>query len=89
VETPPDSSFCFSAARTWSKCTGLDAGGVSGHVITVTAPPKNKKKKRAGIVVCYKQATPTGFEDLRAKQNLSKPVKIAGNAKGVSLLLFG
>jgi hypothetical protein len=42
---------------------------------------EKQKEEKGGIVFCYKQATPTGFEDLCAKQNLSKHVKIVGNAK--------
>ena len=49
--------------------------------ITLVAPPKNKKKKGGGMVSGYKQVTPTGFGDLRAKRNLSKPVKDMGNDK--------
>src|SRR2546427_11733642 len=46
TETPPDSSFCFSAARTWSTRTHRNAGndGSLGHDIALVAPPKNKKK---------------------------------------------
>ena len=40
------------------------------------------KEKGGGVVSGYKQATPTGFGDLRAKQNLSRPVKDVGNDKG-------
>src|SRR5882762_675891 len=47
TETPFDSSFCFSAARTWSKPTNRNAGsdGSSGYDLALVAPPKNKKKK--------------------------------------------
>ena len=49
--------------------------------ITLVAPPKKQKEKGGGVVSGYKQATPTGFGDLRAKQNLSRPVKDVGNDK--------
>jgi len=52
-----------------------------GNDITLVAPPKKTKEKGGGVVSGYKQATPTGFGDLRAKQNLSRPVKDAGNDK--------
>jgi hypothetical protein len=53
MEKPPDSSFCLSAARTWSKYTRLDwsGDGVSGQATAIAAPPKNKKKKRDGVVL--------------------------------------
>src|SRR5437762_9290302 len=43
TETPPDSSFCFSAARKCSKRTHQNAGndGSLGQDIALVAPPKN------------------------------------------------
>ena len=63
TETPPDFSFCFSAARMWSNRAYMNTStdGSSGQDIAPVAPPKNKKKIGGGVVSIYKQATPTGF----------------------------
>src|SRR5438552_1094326 len=47
ADTPPDSSFCFSAARTRSKCSDpvRTVMGPARLDMAVVAPPKNKKKK--------------------------------------------
>ena len=48
--------------------------------MALVPPPKNKKK-RAVESLATNQDTPTGFGDLRAKQNSSKLVKDVRNDK--------
>ena len=40
---------------------------------------EKQKEKGGGVASGCKQATPTGFGDLRAKQDLSRPVNDVGN----------
>jgi hypothetical protein len=52
----------FFGGADMEQCTSLDAGRrwVSGHAKTVAAPPKNKKKKRDGIVFWLETGHPYG-----------------------------
>src|SRR3989442_432816 len=62
--TPPDCSFCFSAARTLNERTHLEAGSDRACAARygLGRAAEKQKEKRAGGGVCYKQVTPTGFE---------------------------
>src|SRR5438552_14092405 len=61
TETPPDFSFCFSAARTWSKRIDLDGAAMELRS-RYGPPPRRRKTKRKGwgVIFGYKQATPNG-----------------------------
>jgi hypothetical protein len=62
----PIFSFCFSAARANQVSDFPSKPTVQLFSIRqpISAPPKNKKKN-LGTTVVYRQATPTGFGELR------------------------
>src|SRR5947209_19466009 len=74
--TPPDSSFCFSAALKSHRPVVV----AHCHSPTIAATEK-QKEKRADRGIGYKQATPTGFTDRRQRQTLSNTFKVLGNGK--------
>ena len=83
TQAPPDSSFCFSAARTWTQDSRLNEG-IHASLGSRSGPrcAAEKQEEERGVpAASYKQGTPTGLK--------TGPAVVTGHFDLLSVPLVG